>query len=317
MKEHSYSIDLLRGIAAFGIVACHLNLLPMTDAAWNLRWFSDMFVGLFAALSGYLMSKSEIRAWLPYAQKRCVRILPTYAVWTVVFILFGLIFDYFVRHEINPKWSSDGFVFSVIFQGGAAVQLWFLISLFYGQLLLGLLAIWFPNAKSWLWVIVGLVLLAISISLGWGFYGFYMLRLFAFLFVGYGVGKAKWVEGKQGAGLSMLALIAAVLVHFFVRSAIPAFARDMIVAIPLLVLAVKCSLPVRMVPIAKILGATSMGVFLIHPIIAAGFGIPIHRFFASPTGILPFALDWVAVWVASFIATLILMRIPIVNRFVK
>ena len=126
-------IDLLRGIAAFGIVACHLNLLPMTAMAWKVRALCDMNVALFAALSGFLMWRSE---GLPpmgvYAKKRCLRLLPVYAIWTAVFILFGFVFDLLVRHGINPKWQEPGYVLDVVFLGQASAHLWFVVCLFFG-----------------------------------------------------------------------------------------------------------------------------------------------------------------------------------------
>jgi len=46
-------IDWLRGIAAFGIVGCHLNLAPTTAADTLLRHFCDMNVGVFGCISGF------------------------------------------------------------------------------------------------------------------------------------------------------------------------------------------------------------------------------------------------------------------------
>ena len=48
-----YGIDLLRGIAAFGIVGCHLSLSPKTAAASWLLHFCDMNVAVFAVVAGY------------------------------------------------------------------------------------------------------------------------------------------------------------------------------------------------------------------------------------------------------------------------
>ena len=50
------SIDFLRGIAAFGIVGCHLSLMPRTDGGALVTSLCDFNVGLFAALAGVLMS---------------------------------------------------------------------------------------------------------------------------------------------------------------------------------------------------------------------------------------------------------------------
>ena len=47
-----YAIDILRGIAAFGIVGCHLMLSPRTNAGSWVTHFCDMNVAVFAVLAG-------------------------------------------------------------------------------------------------------------------------------------------------------------------------------------------------------------------------------------------------------------------------
>ena len=55
------SLDLLRGIAAFGIVGCHLSLSPRTEGGVLVTSLCDFNVGLFAALAGFLMS--GVKGW--------------------------------------------------------------------------------------------------------------------------------------------------------------------------------------------------------------------------------------------------------------
>ena len=55
------SLDLLRGIAAFGIVGCHLSLSPRSDGGALVTSLCDFNVGLFAALAGFLMSGAIMR----------------------------------------------------------------------------------------------------------------------------------------------------------------------------------------------------------------------------------------------------------------
>ncbi len=47
------SLDLLRGIAAFGIVGCHLSLSPRSEGGALVTSLCDFNVGLFAALAGF------------------------------------------------------------------------------------------------------------------------------------------------------------------------------------------------------------------------------------------------------------------------
>ena len=75
------SLDLLRGIAAFGIVGCHLSLSPRSDGGALVTSLCDFNVGLFAALAGFLMT--GVKDWSDYAgyiKKRVVRLVPTYLV---------------------------------------------------------------------------------------------------------------------------------------------------------------------------------------------------------------------------------------------
>ena len=51
-----YGLDLLRGIAAFGIVGCHLGLAQRTTGGEWVTVLCNFNVGLFAAISGFLMN---------------------------------------------------------------------------------------------------------------------------------------------------------------------------------------------------------------------------------------------------------------------
>ena len=67
-------IDLLRGVAAFGIVGCHLSLAPRTAGGELVTALCDFNVGLFAAVAGFLMCGGKGDAgWLTYIGKRAKR----------------------------------------------------------------------------------------------------------------------------------------------------------------------------------------------------------------------------------------------------
>lgn len=325
MRERNYSFDLLRGIAAFGIVACHLGLSPMTSAAWNIRWTGDMFVGLFAAMSGYLMNAPEpsdvrrgtMRSWLDYAKTRAARLLIPYAVWSVVYVLFGLVFDYFMRHSINPKWANPHFVTSVIFQGNASAHLWFLICLFYGQTILGLLIRITVNRKPLLWLPLGLLLLFFSLKWDGAWFATYPLRLFAFLVSGYWLKCKKYKLEKIKVSYICLLLMIMLFVHCSTRSFIHAFARDWLVVMPLLTLATKVQLPERLSRVWKVLGGSSMAVFLIHPIVAAGMGVIVRKIVPAPFGSAPLLVDWLLVWSASVMLSFVLLRMRFLAGILK
>ena len=176
------SLDLLRGIAAFGIVGCHLSLSPRTEGGALVTSLCDFNVGLFAALAGFLMS--GVKDWSDYAgyiKKRVVRLVPTYLFWSVVFLAFTAAFDLSLDGgRIHPRYFSGEFWVSVLFKGGSAAHLWFLACLFYAQVLMAL-----PFGKfnrEWqgvLWVIIGGAVLYGAVRIGW-WYGWYPLRLLAF-----------------------------------------------------------------------------------------------------------------------------------------
>ena len=87
-------IDLLRGLAAFGIVGCHLSLSERTDAGDLVTALCDFNVGVFAAVAGFLMSGVKSPGeLLGYAKKRAGRLLPSYVAWSVVFLLMTIVFD--------------------------------------------------------------------------------------------------------------------------------------------------------------------------------------------------------------------------------
>lgn len=83
-------LGILRGLSAFGIVGVHLALSPITVAGSRIHALCDMNVGLFAAISGFLMYASlHKETFAAYVKKRSARLIPVYLVWTIIFILFG------------------------------------------------------------------------------------------------------------------------------------------------------------------------------------------------------------------------------------
>lgn len=125
-----YGLNLLRGIAAFGIVGCHLGLSPRTLCGEWVTALCNFNVGLFAALSGFLMAPGGEG----YVKKRARRILPTYLVWSAFYIAATAVFDLVLDGgHLNERYYSLSNWLDVLFCGSAATHLWFLISLFYAQ----------------------------------------------------------------------------------------------------------------------------------------------------------------------------------------
>lgn len=321
MVTHNYSVDLLRGLGAFGIVGCHLMLYPKTTGAAAITNLCDMFVGLFAALSGYWMGIKDLQVddgSCGIGQcivKRAKRIIPTYLAWTAIYILFGLCFDLLVRKGLSAKWLSPEFAVDALFFGGASCHLWFLACLFYSQVILFALVFVRRIVAWWHYIVVGFVLVAVAayspVECWWTFYP---LRLFAFLVTGCGVAKLLQRRHRGMCGAWVVVLAVSVVSHFFAKGCLPQFIRDWFVVVPLLYVAVNTRLPEKFNSIAGIFGKTSMGVFLVHPIFAAGLGIVFKKLFLSPYGIVPWGLDWMVCWGCSFIVALTMVRMPVIKK---
>ena len=313
-KRHLLSVDLLRGIAAFGIVGCHLALSPITDGGWAVRALCDMNVGLFGALSGFLMweRKAIGGTWKDYVLRRCRRLLPIYFTWTVVFLLSGLFFDMIIRHGFNPKLMRVSFWPSAIFLGGTSTHLWFLVCLLYAQIIFKPLS---GKMPGWCWFILGMGLVCVAAYNMDNWTCGYLVRLLAFLVTGYGLKDIheKW-NIRYGrlplVAISLLAVSLTVMAHYMFTSTIPGFIRDWLVAISILMLFIHIGVPMRLRRPCEFIGKTSLPVFLVHPLVAVVTGIIIRKIFSAPFGPAAVAVDWVACWLISFLIAIVLIRLP-------
>lgn len=316
------SLDLLRGIAAFGIVGCHLSLSPRSDGGALVTSLCDFNVGLFAALAGFLMS--GVKGWGDYAgyiKKRVVRLVPTYLFWSVVFLAFTAAFDLLLDGgRIHPRYFSGEFWVSVLFKGGSAGHLWFLACLLYAQILM---ALPFGKFKSeWhgaLWIVIGGAALYGAVRIG-GWYGTYPLRLFAFLMTGYGIRLLVIPNIDKIKRFSWMILAVAVMalgLHVAMRGVVAGFYRDWVAVFPVLV-GVACVevKSVRVGKVAAVLGATSMGVYLLHPLVTRGLSVVVTRQIAAPYSASVVGGEWVVAWGISMIGALLLLRLPVLRRFV-
>lgn len=313
-------IDFLRGMAALGIVGCHLSLAPRTAGGNLVTALCDFNVGLFAAVAGFLMcGRSDGKGWLAYVGKRAGRLLPVYVIWSAVFILCTMIFDLMLDGgRLNPKYGSWAFWGRVVFLGDASTHLWFLICLFYAQILLWpAFTACARRGSGVVWVLLGgLATWAGSLSPGW-FYR-YPLRLAAFLMTGYGIGCL--LQGglrvacvKHNAAMWCSAALALAL-HVVVGASVPAFVRDWFAAVPVLLAFVGWNPRGRLAMAATFLGATSLGVYLVHPLIARGLSVVVSKSFATPFPAGVVFADWMIAWGMSLGVAFALRRVPVVRR---
>ena len=68
--------------------------------------------------------------------------------------------------------------------------------------------------------------------------------------------------------------------------------------------------------VAVWLGATSMGVYLIHPLATRAMSVVFGRVFASPVGVVVVVAEWMSAWLVASAATAAFRRMPVLNKIV-
>lgn len=316
-------VDFLRGVAAFGIVGCHLSLAQRTAGGNLVTALCDFNVGLFAAVAGFLMCDGRnCQGWFAYVCKRVRRLLPIYFIWSVVFILATVAFDLLLDGgRLNPKYGTMTFWGRVVFQGDAATHLWFLICLFYAQVVLShVFRVFAGRWHGLIWMILGAAMAFVSaMNPGW-FYR-YLLRLTAFLMTGYGVGcllqgGALEICRKYNGVMWCVAVVVLVL-HVVVGQAILGFVKDWMVVGPVMLAFIGWEIKgEHVVKIATFLGVISLGVYLIHPLVTRGLSVVVSRLVAPPFSAGVVLVDWILAWGMSVVVTLVLRHMPVVRRMV-
>lgn len=308
-------VDSLRGLAAFGIVGCHLLLSPQTQNGAVITGLCDMNVGVFAALSGYLMMFGRWEGWRTYVKKRAGRILPIYAVWTIVYLIFAAVFQVLEGGGGNARYGDPIFWGRVVFWGSAATHLWFLASLFYAQVIMASV---FRKSEGWSWIWVSLIAISSSVWFR-NWYVTYPIRLLAFLMLGRGLAAIDTDQLKRWRWLVLSAAILGAVLHFVHLPWSTGFVKDWIAVGPILMVFIAWSdrFTGHLTAVASFLGATSMGVYLLHPLFTKGVGIAIRRIFSAPYGVVPVMADWCVSWLCALLVTVVMLRFTKLVRFVR
>lgn len=308
-----YGLNLLRGIAAFGIVGCHLSLSPRTVGGEWVTSLCDFNVALFAAISGFLMPQAK--PVFEYVTKRAIRLLPTYFAWSAVYVVATALFDLILDGgALDVRYYSLSNWLGVVFYGNAAAHLWFLISLFYGQVLLRLFNVSLSKigsiAKCVILWCVSILLLAVSVT-GHNWWCCYPVRLLSFLVLGFVLKSIK----KDMFWPVLACAVIMLIVHVSCHGVLPGFVRDYLLVVPTLLLFVSSRFTDNKV--ANLLAATSMGVYLVHPLFARGVSFIVMRVVKAPYNAFVVAGEWLCVWFISLTAAFLLNKLPITSRFVK
>lgn len=318
-------LELLRGLAAFGIVGCHLSLPSRTSVGWYATSLCDMNVAVFAALSGTMMyfsikRKSDL-TWKNYAMKRVRRLMPVYLAWTAIFLFATVIFDLLIDGgRINPTYKTAKFWLNVVFAGGAATHLWFLAWLFYAQVALFELfkRVGMCKAISGLLLLVGGAVVAMSAVIS-GWWGNYPIRLFGFVISGFALGRL--IDGGlkiKSCWVSWCCLGILLCAYVMLGDTARGFVKDwfaVCLMVPLFYSTV-IEAETRLHKISVWIGATSMGVYLIHPLATRAISVVVRGLFEPPVGVAVVVGEWVLAWFVAVATTVALRRMPVLNRIV-
>lgn len=312
---------MLRAFAAFMIVGCHLQLFPRTAGGEFVTSLCDMNVGLFAAISGFLMigSMDGSLSLGAYVRKRAMRLLPIYFVWTVFYLLSSLVFALVLKGGVPVgKYTDWEFWRDVVIWGGASCHLWFVISLFYANVIFAACCFLWRRRNA-----LGIAFLALGIAfVCWAtvsdsFMYRYPIRLFGFVALGMSI-RQLFCNRNVPAMTSGLAIVAGLVAYFALRCQVHCFIRGALVVIPLLILFTsQKAYPVFDCRTIKCLAECSMGVFLIHPFFAAGMSAIAQRIISPPFTAIIVICDWVLIYVLSVVFTMAMLRVKVINRFVR
>lgn len=312
-------ITLLRAIAAFFIVGCHLQLTPRTVAGEWMTSFCNMNVGLFGAISGFLMSNTFLRNdqdfdQYDYIRKRLRRLFPAYAFWSIFYLLASVAFAIVLRGGIEQdKYMSPEFWYSVLLWGGSSCHLWFLASLFYVQVFVAFCRPMRTNA--FLNFIVAIPFIWAS-TLSRSFYLLYPCRLFGFVLFGMSL-RTFFEQHRIDKKTSWLLLVLGIAFHILGRPHIHPFMRDAVAVGALLLTFGDSTIKLFGDRISMFMARCSMGVYLVHPFYAAGFDAICKKVFTPPYNAVLILVDWLTLYLISLVTTYLMLRVPSLRKFVS
>ena len=315
-------IIVLRGIAAFFIVGCHLGLTPRTASGELITWFCDMNVGLFAAISGFLLvntfEKDDSLSVRKYLLKRMERLLPIYVFWTLFYLCASAIFSVVLKSGLSAdKYLSPRFWFDAVFFGGASCHLWFIASLFYAQIVLGYGYAVIHQFRMWhfTFFVMSIIVVACS-TLSRAFLLTYPCRLLGFVALGmsiHGFIKRETISFKASLPILMFAC----MFHCLCAQWVHGFLRDFVLVMAILFVFARREIPLFGGRWMELLSRCSLGVFLIHPFFAAAVAVLVTHGCVSPYGSGIVLVDWLVVYGLAFGCALLFLKLPHLEKFVK
>ncbi len=305
MQERYVGFDWLRFIAAIGIVGCHLALPNMTDGAWWIKRFTDLNVGVFAAIAGFFMANSlqqkEVQ-FVSFVTRRVKRLLVPLYLWPLFYIGIDLIFDTLASKPLTFQPCSLRYWYSILICGNAATQTWFLVALFYTQVLLflGVKKNFFTQSHIGSLILLLLSIFGIYISHKDGWWTYYFLRLFSFFLLGIVIFRERILLQKIPMGIIYgCLLLGFILIAFGFRFG---FLGECVLSIPMLLWGLNWKTKsIKIGTFGHTLGGFSFGIYLIHPLFTRMMGVGLVMF-NIPSTALVFIVDVVLVTLFSILA---------------
>ena len=306
--ERITGLDFLRGLAAFFIVGCHLQLIDYKPSAQRLMWFCDMNVGVFSALAGYLMAgrfseKIDWHRWGQWCMERVRRLMPSYVVWTFIFLVANIMFQLLVNGTVKHRYFSARFWCNVVIWGSAATHLWFIAALLYSQIIFKAIAF---VMRAWMWLIVGVSL--VIVAQFWdSWYARYPIRLAAFLALGCGLRMAKGPKAVRCSLFSIALITVGLLLHLFAGRIVPGFVKDFL-AVSLLLPGFALLPVTKFAQLSRFLADASMAVYLIHPLVTVMLATIVKKIEMPPYGVATVLVVWIGGWLISFTAGTVIQK---------
>ena len=168
-------------------------------------------------------------------------------------------------------------------------------------------------------MLLGAGLVYASVNLG-NWYGTYPIRLLSFLVTGHGIGlliKNRLKVFRRHSLLLLAAAVASLVLHVCLREKIPGFYRDWLSVVPVLMAFAALDFQSeRITRIATFLGATSMGVYLVHPLFTRALSVVVAKCIPAPYTATVVLSEWSLAWLLSLAAALLFLRLPGTRRFV-
>ncbi|MGF1484311.1 MAG: acyltransferase family protein [Opitutales bacterium] len=311
--QRNYTIDILRLVAAYGVVLAHLQ--PFKEGGEVPRFLGVLVVvPFFLVVSLYFLQARGAS----FARMKPWRLIVPYICWSALYLGMRFAKAQMSGEELRVDWTA------VIFNGAASVQLYFIPALVCFQAVACALDTFFTSAKtkSWLWAVSTAILLGlayVSEYRGYNGYvigpqqGMFTLAIWYVLSAQIVVLAFRDTPGGRAAKLLSVTLAACALSAIYVP---PASAMSYALLPPVvaaLILGAGVAWPIRTLPpwLIRILG-TAYGIFLIHPLFIEASELVAGQvgFALTPYSEASRLLVGVGIFVASLVAVLVIQRIP-------